>query len=339
MKYSFKNDYSELAHPKVLSALEKISSEQLDGYGEDGYSKKAIKHIRQRIDENVDVHFVPGGTQTNLIALASMMKPYESVVAPKTGHINVHEAGAIEATGHKINAIKPIEGKINPDQIEKVIKVRRDEHMVKPKVVFVSNSTEVGTIYTENELKSLSVFCRKNELYLYLDGARLGAALSSSKNDLDLSQIAEYVDMFYIGGTKNGAILGEALIIVNDELKDEFRRHIKQRGAMLAKGSVLGIQFLKLFEDDLYFKLASHANKMADMLREGIQKGGYKFLTNSPTNQIFPILPNEKIDELRKLYGFYKWSDIDENNSSIRLVTSWATKEVMIREFLNDLKK
>jgi threonine aldolase len=338
-KYSFLNDYSEGAHPKILKTLEETNLNQEMGYGEDSICLEAANLIKEKIgNSNVDVHFVTGGTQANLIVLSAILKPYESVISPSEGHINTHEAGSIEATGHKINSIVREDGKLKPEEVLEVVKVHEDEHMVKPKVVFISNSTEVGTVYTKSELEALSKICRENNLYLYLDGARLGSALTTKNSDLTLADIAKLVDVFYIGGTKNGALLGEAIILVNDELKPNFRRVLKQKGALLAKGRLLGAQFLELFKDDLYFDLAKHANEMAEKLSTGISDLGYKFLTNSPTNQIFPIFPNKLIDKLKEIYGFYVWSKVDPENSSIRLVTSWATKEEKVDEFLKDLK-
>ena len=339
IKYSFKNDYSEGAHPAILDALSRTNMTQEPGYGEDSLSLEAVELIKSQLDiKNVDIHFVSGGTQTNLIALASMLKPYESVIAANTAHIAVHESGAIEATGHKINTIISKNGKLNPTDIQAVVDEHSDEHMVKPRAVFVSNSTEVGTIYTKQELSEISTICRKNGLYLYLDGARLGSALMADGNDLTLSDIAELTDMFYVGGTKNGALLGEALVIINDGLKSEFRHYLKQHGALLAKGRIIGAQFVELFKSNLFFDLAKNADEMANKLTFGIHDQGYQFLTDSKTNQIFPIFPNELIKKLELLYGFYIWSKVDDKQSSIRLVTSWATKESAVTEFLEDLK-
>lgn len=339
-KYLFFNDYSEGAHPAILKALEETNNIQEMGYGEDSYTLAAKKEIQKAIkNENADIRFVSGGTQANLIILASMMRPYESVISAYSGHINMHEAGAIEATGHKIEAVKSNDGKLNPEQMADLVNLHQDEHMTKPRVVFISNSTEVGTIYDKKEIENLSRFCHTNNLYLYLDGARLGSALTAKNNSLTLSDICALTDAFYIGGTKNGALLGEAVVITNNELKPEFRRLMKQRGGLLAKGRVLSIQFRELFKDNLYFDLAKHANKTAAKLSEGIKQMGYKFLTESPTNQIFPILPNEVIKKLEEMYGFYVWEKVDEKNSAIRLVTSWATKESAVDEFLKDLSK
>ncbi len=338
-KYSFFNDYSEGAHSNILNALQETNMVQETGYGEDSLSLQAAESIKAKIgNPNAAVHFISGGTQANLIMIASVLKPFEAVIAANTGHIFVHEAGAIEATGHKICTIASSNGKITPAQIQAVVDQHEDEHMVKPRVVFISQSTEVGTIYSKQELQAISDLCKQNNLYLHLDGARLGSALTSKKNDLTLAELSSLVDIFYIGGTKNGALLGEAIVINNDQLKENFRYHLKQRGALLAKGRILGIQFAELFKNDLYFELATHANDMAEKLTQGIKEQGYEFLTDSSTNQIFPIFSNNLIEKLKQMYGFYVWSKVDAEKSSIRLVTSWATKAEAVDGFLEDLK-
>jgi threonine aldolase len=340
IKYSFANDYSEGAHPSILEWMVRTNLDQEIGYGFDTLSLGAERLLKDAIENPESaVHFVSGGTQANLIVLASLMKPYESVIAANSGHIHVHEAGAIEATGHKINIVNTKDGKLTADQIKVVVDEHYFEHQVKPKVVFISNSTEVGTIYKKCELESVSQACRENNLYLYLDGARLGSALCSKESDLTLPEVCRLVDVFYIGGTKNGALLGEAIVINRKELQPEFRFHLKQRGALLAKGRILGAQFIGLFNDGLYFKLARHANAMAEKLSKGIEKLGYPFLTHSTTNQIFPILPNALITELQKPYEFFVWEKVDGEHSAIRLVTSWATSEGKIDEFLQDMKE
>ncbi|HWR31397.1 MAG TPA: aminotransferase class I/II-fold pyridoxal phosphate-dependent enzyme, partial [Negativicutes bacterium] len=337
--YSFKNDYSEGAHPNILNALITTNMEQIDGYGEDCYTNQAVELLKRRMkNDTVDIHLLSGGTQTNLTALAAFLRPHEAVIAANTGHILVHETGAIEATGHKIISVEVGDGKLMPAHLQTVIEAHTDEHMVKPRLVYISNSTEIGTIYTKLELAAIKRFCLDHNLYLYMDGARLGSALCASGNDLELSELPELVDAFYIGGTKNGALIGEALVICREELKMDFRFHLKQRGALLAKGKVLGLQFLELFHDDLYFKLANHANAMADILRKAIRDSGFKFLVNSPSNQIFPILPNSLIAKLQENYSFYIWTKIDEEYSAVRLVTSWATEEAAVRKFADDLK-
>lgn len=339
IKYRFYNDYSEGCHPKILAELSHANLIQESGYGNDSHSIIAKKSIQDIIsDISLDIHFLPGGTQTNLICLSSILKPYESVIAAETGHIVVHEAGAIESTGHKINTVKSEDGKLYPELIKTILDQHTDEHMVKPKVVFISNATEVGTFYTKSELEEISKFCKKHDLYLYMDGARLGSGLMAEGSNLVLDDIAKLTDMFYIGGTKNGALLGEAVIISNDILKKDFRYNIKQKGALLAKGSLLGIQFKVLFTENLYFDLANHANQMAKQLRLGLKDLGCHFLSCSTTNQIFPIFSNTVISEIEKMYGFYPWQKIDESNYAIRLVTSWATDKKMVYEFLKDVK-
>ena len=340
MKYSFSDDYSEGAHPRILELLTQTNLDQQAGYGEDAICIKAQELIKAAIkNPDATVHFVSGGTQANNIALSSMLKPYESVITAESAHINVHEAGAVESNGHKINALPTKDGKITAEQIQEFLDLHFPIHMAKPKVVSITYPTELGTLYTKAELKRISTLCKKNDLYLYLDGARLGVGLTSQESDLTLPELSELVDMFYIGGTKNGALLGEAIVINKKELQANFSYYIKQHGALLAKGRVLGTQFVGLFSDSLYFDLAKHANLMATKLSKGITQAGYSFLTHSATNQIFPIFPNQLITKLQKNYLFYPWQKIDSNSTAIRLVTSWATKEAAVDEFLKDLHK
>ncbi|MEH7072659.1 threonine aldolase family protein [Neobacillus drentensis] len=338
--YSFKNDYSEGAHPRILNALLESNLVQEDGYGEDQFSQKAVELLKERLGRtDVDIHLISGGTQTNLIAISAFLRPHEAAMAASTGHILGHETGAIEATGHKVLSIEAENGKLTPAHIQAVLDGHPDEHMVKPKLVYISNSTEIGTIYSKSELEQLSEYCKKKQLILYMDGARLGSALCSEENDLQFTDLPELVDAFYIGGTKNGALLGEALVICRDHLKEDFRYHMKQKGALLAKGRLLGIQFLELFKDNLFFCMAEHANEMAALLQAEISKSNIPFLTHSPSNQIFPILPNAVITELEKNYAFHIWEKVDTDHSAIRLVTSWATKEEQVKAFLEDLNR
>lgn len=338
-KYSFKNDYSEAAHPRILKALTETNFEQCAGYGLDIYCEKARALIQSIIQKpDAEIHFLTGGTQTNLIALSSFLRPHEAVIACKTGHISVHETGAIEATGHKVIITEEKEGKIQIPQIQKILEEHNDEHCVKPRIVYISNSTELGTVYTKNDLVALSEFCKKNNLLLYMDGARLGAALSSKDYDLSLKEIANLVDAFYIGGTKNGTLFGEALIIVNKDLQKDFRYLMKQKGGLLAKGRLLGIQFLSLFENNLFFELALHANRLAQKIQKAFLNLGFPLLIKSPTNQIFPILPQSFIEKLSEHYDFFVWEKINENESAIRLITSWATPEEKVDEFIADIK-
>ncbi len=338
--YSFKNDYSEGAHPQILTALIESNYEQEEGYGEDRYCRKAIEQLKKIIGRSdVDIHFLTGGTQTNLTALSAFLRPHEAAIAAASGHIATHETGAIEAVGHKVITVEAADGKLAPSHIKAVLDAHTDEHMVKPKLVYISNSTEIGSIYSKKELVELSEFCHENNLILFMDGARLGSALCSAENDLKLTEIPGLVDAFYIGGTKNGALIGEALVICRESLKEDFRYFIKQKGALLAKGRLLGIQFLELFRDNLYFDLALHANKMAELIRNEMGLANIAFLTHSPSNQLFPILPNSVINELQKNYSFLIWEKMDEEHSAVRLVTSWATKEEKVLAFIKDLKK
>lgn len=341
---NFVNDYSEGAHPRIMELLMKTSSEQNIGYGLDDHSEKAKEYIKKNIDRNdVTIHFIPGGTQTNLLVISAFLRPHHCVIAAKTGHINVHETGAIEATGHKVIAMPVSDGKLTPQDIVKAMEDHTDEHMVKPKMVYISDTTELGTIYTKEELTKIHQVCKDNDLLLFLDGARLGSALTCKENDLTLKDIANLTDVFYIGGTKNGAFLGEALVICKEELKEDFRYLIKQRGAMMAKGFVLGIQFEALFEDHLYFELASHANRMADIIADTIKECGYQFYAPTGTNQLFVILPDDKIEQLAQSVQFLIQEKRDDHTSVIRLVTSWATKEDNVKELcrvlclLNDI--
>ena len=336
--YSFKNDYSEGAHPKILESLLKSNLEQCEGYGKDTYCEEAKKLIQNKLNnKDVDVHFISGGTQTNLIAISAFLKPYEAVISANTGHIYINEAGSIESTGHKVIGVDVKDGKLRREDILAVLSKYTNEHVVKPKLVYISNSTEIGTIYTKSELKDLNDICKENNLLLFMDGARLGSALSCKENDLTFEDISRLTDLFYIGGTKNGALLGEALVICNKKLQEDFRYNLKQKGAMLAKGRLLGIQFIELFKDNLYLEIGHHENHMADILRNGIKNIGYEFFVESPSNQIFPILDNNVIRELENNYGFNIWEKIDEKRTAIRLVTSFATKESSCIEFIKFL--
>lgn len=337
--YNFKCDYAEGAAPEILQSLVESNMMQSDGYGMDDICEEARNRIRESIHQkDADVHFLVGGTQANLTVIASALLPYEACIAVESGHINTHETGAIEATGHKVICVKGNAGKITPEEIEKVVLEHRDEHMVKPKLVYISNATEIGTIYTKKELEDISSVCHKYDLYLFMDGARLGAALCADGNDMVLKDIANYCDVFYIGGTKNGALFGEAVIIVNDALKQHFRYHVKQRGALLAKGRLLGIQFNELFKNDLFFRLANHADQMAKQLSQGMKKLGCSFMIETMTNQIFVVLDNMVIKELEKNYGMTFWEAYDERHSIMRIVTSWATSDEAVDAFLSDLK-
>lgn len=329
---SFTNDYSEGAHPRVLSLLMQANLEQNAGYGEDIHCNRAKEYIKREIrKEDADIHFIPGGTQTNLLVISSFLRPHQCVIAADTGHINVHETGAIEATGHKVLAMPVCDGKLTTDAIRKALNTHSGEHMVQPKMVYLSDTTELGTIYTKSELTAISELCKEKGLILFLDGARLASALTCKTNDLTVWEIAQLVDVFYIGGTKNGALFGEALVICREDLKEDFRYQIKQRGAMLAKGFVIGIQFEALFEPVsdgkqlLYYELGQHANQMAEQIANVLTQAGYEFYAPVCSNQLFPILTDDELEPLGRSFRYQIQDKVDHNHTAIRFVTSWAT--------------
>lgn len=339
--YQFRNDYGEGAHPQVLAAVSAVNNATWPGYGEDELCGRAADLIREKCRApHADVQFFVGGTQTNFTAICAFLRPWEGAISPASGHINGHEAGAVEATGHKIIAIQTAaDGKLTPALIAPALLEYAHLHMVKPRLVYISDATESGMVYTKAELTALSRFCRKNKLLLFLDGARLGCALSSDANDLTLPDLAKLTDAFYIGGTKNGALFGEALVICNPKLQEEFFCLKKQRGAVLAKGWLLGVQFDALLRDDLYFTIAKHADRMARRLQDGLLAMGWRLLVESPTNQVFPIVPNKLLPKLQEICRFEIWGPYDEVNTVIRFVTSFATKEEAVSGFLLELRK
>lgn len=333
--YSFTNDYSEGAHPKILEALLKTNYEQCDGYGLDKYCLEATNLLKQLVENNnIDVHYLVGGTQTNATFISSVLKPYQAVIAASSGHINVHETGAIEATGHKVITREHQNGKLTIKMIKDIINEHIDEHMVQPKMVYISQTTEYGSVYTLNELKEIYQLCKKNNLYLFIDGARLGSALAFEGTP-SLKDLVKYSDAFYIGGTKMGALCGECLVIINDELKTDFRYNIKQRGAMLAKGRLLGVQFKELFSNNLYLEIGKYENAMADILRAGLKD--FDMYVDSLSNQIFPILPKELIENLKQEYSFIVMHQVNKDYYCIRLVTSWATEKKMVDDFVKKI--
>lgn len=338
MKYSFRNDYSEIGHPLILKTLLDDAYSQTIGYGFDQYTLTLEEKFREITQENVDLYLVSAGTQTNMILISKALKNYEAVIAVKTGHINVHETGAVEGSGHKILEVDGVDGKITLEEIKNVLALHIDCHMVKPKMVYISNSTELGTVYKLKELQDIYKLCKDNDLYLFIDGARLACALASSEADYGLAEVARYSDAFYLGGTKNGIPYGEALLIKNDALKEDFAFHLKNKGGMLAKTYVVSKMFLKLLEDDLYLKNALHANKCADILILGMDKLGIKHFPHNHTNQLFITLDNELLKKIHQEYDFEIWT-AGKKESVIRLVTSWATDEKMCQMFIEYLKK
>ena len=328
----FNNDYSEGCHSSVLDKLIATNMEQTPGYGVDVYCNEAADHIR-RICENNDlaVHFLVGGTQTNMTVIAAALRPHQGVISAETGHIHVHETGAVEATGHKVLALPTADGKLTARQIENAVSAHyadgSAEHIVQPKMVYISNPTELGTIYSKAELTEISRVCREHKLYLFMDGARLGYGLTARGNDLTMADIARLCDVFYIGGTKVGALFGEAVVFSDPELSRDFRYLIKQRGGMLAKGRLLGVQFSALLEDGLYFEIAKKANLLADKIRETLDSLGYTYLVPGVTNQIFPILPDAVLEKLEEDFTFSEQERVDESHRAVRFCTSWATTE------------
>ena len=340
-KYSFLDDYSEGCHPKILEAMASTNLVQQTAYGNDEYSDQARRLIREQIGrEDTAVYFVAGGTLANIVIMASALRSHEAVISADSGHIALRETGAIEATGHKIITVASADGKLSANDIETALAANAHyPHMAKPRLVYISNATETGTVYSKAELQALSETCKSNDLLLLLDGARLGTALTAGSNDLTLTDIADLTDIFWIGGTKAGALAGEAIVIADDKLADDFEFHIKQRGALLAKGRLLGIQFVELFSNDLFYDLSKHANAMAQKLSDGITACGYELATETQSNQIFPVLPNTLIDYLQDGFDFYVWEKIDKQQSVIRLVTSWATNQRQVDNFIQSIDK
>lgn len=338
----FNCDYLEGAHPRILEKLVETNFVQTPGYGEDEYCERAREIIKKKCGTpDAYVQFLVGGTQTNLTVIASILRPYQGVISAVTGHINVHETGAIEATGHKVLALPTENGKLTAAQVQEYYDAHwsdeSHEHIVQPGMVYISHPTENGTLYTKEELKALYETCQKLGLPVFLDGARLGYGLMSEGSDLTWEDIAAYTDVFYIGGTKVGALFGEAVVITNPALTKDFRYMIKQRGGMLAKGRLLGIQFITLLEDGLYEEIAGKAVKQAMRLKEAFLEKGYPLLYDSYTNQQYPIMSNSQLDQLREKYSFEMWTKLDEEYSAVRFCTSWATKDEDVEMLIADL--
>lgn len=331
MRY-FNNDYNEVCHPAILKALTENVGMQMPGYGEDSVCREAAQSIRKICNApNAAVHFMVGGTQTNLTVIAASLRPHQGVIAAETGHINVHETGAIEATGHKVITLPSKDGKVDPVLAAKVIETQSlssdAEHIVQPKMIYISNPTEYGTLYTLSELKELSDLCRSKGMYLFADGARMGYGLAAKGNDITLADYANYTDAFYIGGTKVGAMFGEAVVIPNPAIAEDFRYLMKQRGGMLAKGWLIGLQFKTLFENNLYFEISDHADHMADKIRKTLQDLGYELYLPGTTNQVFVTLPDKLLNEVGKEFTFAVWEKPDEDHTTVRFCTSWATTD------------
>ncbi len=328
----FNNDYNETCHPAILKALTENAGVQMPGYSADSLCTEAAELIRKKCDApNAAVHFLVGGTQTNLTVIAASLRPHQGVIAAESGHINVHETGAIEATGHKVIILPSKDGKVDPNLAAKVIESQSlsmdAEHIVQPKMIYISNPTEYGTLYSLAELKELHDLCKAKGLCLFVDGARMGYGLAAKGNDITLADYAKFTDAFYIGGTKVGAMFGEAVVISNPAIAEDFRYLMKQRGGMLAKGWLLGLQFKTLFENDLYFTISAHADQMADKIRKTLTDLGYALYLPNTTNQVFVTLPDQLLNELGKEFTFAIWEKPDEDYTTVRFCASWATTE------------
>ena len=323
-KHFFMNDYGEGAHPLIMQRLMETNLEHTCGYGMDDYSLRAQKLLIEKVCQpQAQVHMMAGGTSANMIAISAFLRPYEGVIAADSGHINVHETGAVEGSGHKVLVAKSKDGKVLPEGVREVVAANPDEHTVFPRMVYISQSTEVGTVYTMEELRALRVVCDELNLILYMDGARLGSALVAS--GMTLKDLGSVCDCFYIGGTKNGMLFGEAMVIVNPALQPHFRHMIKNRGGMMAKGRLCGVMFLTAFENDDYFAWARHANGMADKIRASIRKAGVPFFQENVGNQVFPVLTAEQDAALSARFAYERWGTLADGRIAVRFVTSWAT--------------
>ena len=335
----FLNDYSEGAHEKVLQHLIDTNMEQLPGYGTDHYCEEAKEKIKKACGcEDAEVFLLTGGTQTNQIVIDTMLAPYEGVVAAHTGHVSTHEAGAIEFTGHKVLPLPQDNGKISAANLKDYLQTYYADgsydHMVFPGMVYISHPTEYGTLYTKQELADISSVCREYEIPLFLDGARLGYGLVA-ETDVTLKDIANYTDVFYIGGTKAGALCGEAVVFTGDSMPKHFLTRVKQHGALLAKGRLTGVQFDALFTDDLYLEIGKNAIETAAVLKAGLKEKGYTFYIDSPTNQQFVVLENRKMEELKKDVQFSFWEKADDTHTIVRFATSWATRMEDVEKLLS----
>ena len=338
----FHNDYNECCHESVLKKLYENQGKQMGGYGIDGSCDRAASMIRKLCGrEDVAIHFLVGGTQANLTVIDAALRPHQAALGAMSAHINVHETGAVEATGHKVLSLESSDGKITAEQIAGALEAHNHdeakEHIAQPKLVYISNPTELGTIYTLAELEAISAVCHQYGLYLFVDGARLGYGLAAKGNDVTIADLARLCDVFYIGGTKVGAMFGEAVVITNPWIAEDFRYMIKQHGAMLAKGWLLGLQFEALLEDDLYFKIAERADGFADQIRATLDVLGYKQLVPGVTNQVFPILPDVLLEKLKENFTFTEQERVDATHRAVRFCTSWATKQEAVDALCKEL--
>jgi len=326
----FRSDYSQGAHPEILDALMRTNAEHTDGYGRDAHCEHAAQMVKDMIEcQDCEVHMMIGGTSCNVTAISAALEPYQYVVSPKSGHIYAHEAGAVEAAGHRIAPMDCPDGKLTPELIDKVWEDFEDEHTLIAGMAYISQPTEIGTLYSRKELEALHDKCIEKDMLLYIDGARLGVALTCKDNDVDIRDYPQLCDAFYIGGTKNGLLFGEALIIMSEKMNDHFRWMMRRHTGLLAKGRLIGVQFEALLEGDdpLLYRIGRKENALAERLRNGLRAMGIRMYSDSPTNQVFPILPVEISEALKQDFFFYEWAPAKDGMVPVRLVTSWGTTE------------
>lgn len=335
--FNFLNDYNDKGHPVVYDYLQKLSEDKFSGYGQDDYTKKVKEKLKKEIEnEDILIEFLAGGTIVNIVALTHQLRSYEAIVTAETGHVNIHETASIEATGHKLVTIPTTDGKLTAEILEKRLSLFGEETDVIPKVVYISNTTETGLVYTISEIKALHKVAKKYDCYLYIDGARLAVAMA--KGDFTLKELAESCDYFTIGGTKNGALFGEILVIVHDELKVRLRHHMKQKGSILAKGFLLAAQFDALFEEGLYYNLGQHSLEMAERLAKGLKKLEIEFTYPAESNQLFVKWPEEKIENLEEIAAI-GLENLGGYATSVRFCTHYRNTEEEIDDFLEKLKE
>lgn len=339
--HQFTNDYSELCHPRILTAFQNAIESQNIGYGKDSPTERAKELIKKvfKLSPTASIHLMAGGTQVNMTVISYLLKHYEGVLTVDSGHINVHETAAVEGSGHKVITVPAKNGKISAEDIHKMLKIHCEDFMVKIKMVYISNATETGSIYTKEELLSIRKECDEHNLLLFIDGARIATALTSKENDVPIELIGQVADVFYIGGTKNGALFGEAVVFKDEKMCPDFRYHIKNKGGMLAKGFVLGMMFEELFKDNLYFDLAKISNEMADYIKVELKNLKVKFDGESFTNQIFVVFDVDKAKKLIEDFGLEFWNEVNDKEWVVRIVTSFMTKKEHCEQIIEYIKK
>lgn len=338
----FVSDYSQGGHPEVMQALMDSNLDHADGYGLDAHCERAAAMVKELIGvEDCSVYMMPGGTPCNVTTIAAALRPYESVVAPRTGHIYMHETGAVEATGHRVVGLDNVNGKLTPGLIDEAWEQFQDEHTVLPRMVYITQPTEGGSVYSLAEMQAISDYCRRKDMLLYIDGARLATALTCDACDFDIADIAPLCDAFYLGGTKNGALFGEALVILNKDIDDHFRFMIKRSDALFAKGRLIGVQFEALLtggRDSLWYRIGRYENRLAGRLNKAVRELGTELYCDSRTNQIFPVLPEEVVVELEKKYFFERWAPGRQGMIPVRFVIGWGSREEEVEALIADLR-